>query len=539
MCAGLGQAALAGVTAFTMPRLLSAVPGDRWTWLGVLVLAAVCMGGVRVVEWILAEKLSQDYVHQIRLGLLGAALGEGRGPSVGITIARTTNDLTAVRNWIAWGIAPLASGIPLILGVLVVLASLHPALTLAVVGPVVVLACVFAALARVAYMRARTVRRARGRLASQVADTVAAGSAIRAGGGVHRELGRLRKLSGRVQKTAIQRARVAGYLRGTAVSTAALATLGVVIVGAGAGLTHALVATTITIVGVLATPIHDLGRIVEYRQSYLAARRILAPELARATPSRASSRGGADGGEVRGAAEVHVHDLAVGGVRLPGLVAAPGARVVLRSESPERVAAVLDLLAGTGSEARGWVRVAGRDLGSLRPAARRRHVGYAARGLALERGTVARAVRYRNPESDLPVDRELEAVGLAERVRALPEGERTTLRRGGEPLAPPERARLQLARALYARPPLVVLDHIEDELGAGGAELVQRLLADYPGVVVLATDAPERLLPGEIGWDVWDLATDPAAEATPGRVIAAGFARPTSARSPLSRGGVG
>src|SRR5690606_40337295 len=118
---------------------------------------------------------------------------------------------------------------------------------------------------------------------SQVADTVAAGSAIRAGGGVRRELDRLRRLSGRVRATAVRRARVAGYLRGTAVAAAAVATLGVVVVGAGLGLAHALVATTITVVGVLATPIHDLGRVVEYRQSYLAARRVLAPALARET----------------------------------------------------------------------------------------------------------------------------------------------------------------------------------------------------------------------------------------------------------------
>lgn len=510
VCAGFGQAALAGTTAISMPRLLQAAPGERWFWLAIMLATAGCVGGVRVAEWVLAEKLGQDYVHELRIGLLTAALAEGRRPSLGTTIARATNDLSAVRNWIAWGIAPMAGGLPLIAGVLVVLAALHPALAAAVVTPILALGAVLGLLARMAYARARTVRRARGRLAAQVSDAVAAESAIRAGGGVHRELKRIDQLSGRVRATAVRRARVAGYLRGSAVSTAALATLGVVVVGTGFGIPHALIATAITVVGVLVAPVHDLGRVVEYRQSYLAARRVLAPALARDLPEPRA----VPAGEVRAPAEVHVHELWVDGA-VPGLAAAPGARVVLRG-SPERISAVLGLLAGIGTTARGWVRVSGHYLDDLPAVQRRRHVGYAARGLALERGTIARAVRYRRPEQEGAVMPDLDAVGIGERVRALPDGERTKLRRGGEPLSIPERARLQLARARHGTPPLLVLDHIDDELGAGGTDLLRTLLADYPGVVVLATDAPERIVPDH---QVWDLT--PSSQ----HVVVAGFSR--------------
>lgn len=508
VCAGFGQAALAGTTAISMPRLLQAAPGERWFWLVIMLATAGCVGGVRVAEWVLAEKLGQDYVHELRIGLLTAALAEGRRPSLGTTIARATNDLSAVRNWVAWGIAPMAGGLPLIAGVLVVLAALHPALAAAVVTPILALGAVLGLLARVAYARARAVRRARGRLAAQVSDAVAAEPAIRAGGGVPRELKRIDRLSGRVRTTAVRRARVAGYLRGAAVSTAALATLGVVVVGAGFGIPHALIATAITVVGVLGAPVHDLGRVVEYRQSYLAARRVLAPALARDLPEPRT----VPAGEARAPAEVHVHELWVDGA-VPGLAAAPGARVVLRG-NPERISAVLGLLAGIGTTARGWVRVSGHYLDDLPAVQRRRHVGYAARGLALERGTIARAVRYRRPEQEGAVMPDLDAVGIGERVRGLPDGERTKLRRGGEPLSIPERARLQLARARHGSPPLLVLDHIDDELGAGGTGLLRTLLADYPGVVVLATDAPERIVPDH---QVWELA--PGSQ----RVVVAGF----------------
>nr|WP_281372575.1 ABC transporter transmembrane domain-containing protein [Prauserella isguenensis] len=504
-----------------MPRLLQAVPADRWFWLGVLLLAALCMGGIRVIEWVVAEKLSQDYVHEIRGGLLAAALEGGHGPSLGTTIARATNDLAAVRNWVAWGIAPLAGAVPLVAGVLAVLALLHPALAVAVAVPLVLLAVVFALLARSAYTRARSVRRARGRLAAHVGDTVAAGTGIRAAGGLSRELARLTRRSAAVRASAVRRAHVAGYLRGTAVGAATVATLGVVVAGAWTGLEHALVATTITVVGVLATPIHDLGRVVEYRQSYLAARRILAPALALPPPYGGRTQRPVRPEEGPAHAGVHVHDLWVDGTCVPGLVAAPGARVVLRGAREGWVDAVVGLLAGSGegggARARGWIRVSGQDLGVLEPAQRRRYVGFAARGVPVERGTIARAVRYRRPDARSPVEPELAAVGLAERVAGLPDGERTVLRRGGEPLSMPERARLHLARARYERPPLLVLDHVEDQLGAGGAALLRDLLADYPGVVVLATEVPDELVGDH---DVWDLTP---VDSDRNRVAAAGF----------------
>jgi ABC-type protease/lipase transport system fused ATPase/permease subunit len=99
----------------------------------------------------------------------------------------------------------------------------------------------------------------------------------------------------------------------------------------------------------------------------------------------------------------------------------------------------------------------------------------------------------------------LAAVGLAERVAALPQGERTSLRRGGEPLTRQEIARLWIARAMLGQPALLVLDHVDDDLGTDGRAMLRRQLADYPGVVVLATDRPDEVLDAEQGWREWGL----------------------------------
>jgi hypothetical protein len=65
--------------------------------------------------------LGQSYIQELRRGLMTAVLAKRNGPSVGITIARITNDLSSVRNWVSMRIAPLAVGIPLIIGATIAL----------------------------------------------------------------------------------------------------------------------------------------------------------------------------------------------------------------------------------------------------------------------------------------------------------------------------------------------------------------------------------------------------------------------------------
>jgi ABC-type protease/lipase transport system fused ATPase/permease subunit len=87
-------------------------------------------------------------------------------------------------------------------------------------------------------------------------------------------------------------------------------------------------------------------------------------------------------------------------------------------------------------------------------------------------------------------------------VAGLPKGERTVLRRGGEPLTVSDRARLQLARATLGDPPLLLLNHIDSDLGPEGCETLAAILRSYPGVVIIASDHPEPLVPQHKVWDL-------------------------------------
>jgi len=519
---GLGQAVAAGATVLVLTRGLAATTtAARVVAVGVLVGVAVIVGWVRSRERLLAEQLGQDYVHEIRLGLVRRALDGHRRGSLGVTLTRASNDLTAVRNWVSLGVSPVVSGVPLLLGCAVVLAFIHPAVALAVLVPLAVLGGVLWFGSRAAYRQSRRVRRERGRLAAHLADTLTATTAIRSAGGGYRELRRVDRRSAKVVQAAIDRARVIGRIRGSAAAATGIATASVIGGSMLAGLGGAQLAGALTVVGLMAAPVQEMGRVVEYRQSFRAARQMLAPALAAPSvgrigiPGKGTAQRETDGAAAPPpAAEQAFYGqlaLVVRGMRLadspevevPALYARPGDRVVLEASDRAWGTAVLDALVGIRPPLAGDIRISGTDLAEATFRERRRLFGYAAQGLRLERTTVSRAVRYRSPESDAhAVGDVLARVGLAGRVAALPGGQSARLRQGGEPLTPPDRARLLLARAMFGDPPLLVLDHLDAELGERGREVLRDLLDGYPGVVVLASDAPEAVMTPTRRWHV-------------------------------------
>jgi ABC-type multidrug transport system fused ATPase/permease subunit len=496
--AGLGQAAAAGFSAhFFTHALARSGAGSRGLLFGALLAAAASVGGLRMAERVLSERLSQDYVHQIRLGLIRRNLADGKVKSLGVAVARTTNDLTSVKNWISQGVAPLAVGIPLIIGVGVALVLLNPLLLVGLVVPIAALVVAMKALAPVAYQRTRRVRKVRGRLSSQIADTLLSTAAIRSAGGSDRELARIGKHSQVLVAASINKAKVAGAMRGSAAATSGIITAMVIGTGLLAGLPTHTLAGAVTMLAFLATPIHELGQVVEYRQTYRAARAIIGPAI-QPEPEAGSAlqrveltavpSDGVDG-------TVTARLLLSDGTRMAKLAARPGARIVVDTGNQRLTSEVLERFVGLREGAAGQIVVGGNDLSATGPKDLRRLVGYAAQGMMLGRGTLARTVAYRCPGAGADeVNRVLESVDLAGRVAELARGANTVLVHGGEPLTIPERARLLLARAMLDNPTLLVFDHLDADLGKDGRTIMRRLLATYPGVVILASDDPEQII---------------------------------------------
>ena len=301
-----------------------------------------------------------------------------------------------------------------------------------------------------------------------------------------------------------------GQIRGAAAAAHGAAMAAVVAASMIGGLSGAELAGALTVVGLLSAQVESLGRVVEYRQTFRAAERVLLPALAGASdphdteenrePTPAPARTAHD------PAGLVVEHLRVGDhpdVEIPPLYAQAGDRVVVLADDRARGSVVLDTLVGLRRPVSGSVWVGGRDLESTTPRQRRKLLGYAAQGMRLERSSVARAVSYRRPDSSREkVAEQLSRVGLSERVATLSGGEQSLLRQGGEPLTPPDRARLFLARALLDDPPLLVLDHLDDELGERGRTHVHDLLVDYPGIVLIASESPDAVVTPTQEWHV-------------------------------------
>ena len=142
------------------------------------------------------------------------------------------------------------------------------------------------------------------------------------------------------------------------------------------------------------------------------------------------------------------------------------------------------------------------DLQSAQHGTLRRLVGYGARGMMLARTSIGRAVCYRSAE-DVGRRGGQAAGSGGPRPSAwagCPAAPARMLTHGGDPLTIPERARLILARALFATPALLVFDHLDADLGREGRATMRELLRDYPGVVVIASDDPWAVVTPTCVW---------------------------------------
>ncbi len=155
----------------------------------------------------------------------------------------------------------------------------------------------------------------------------------------------------------------------------------------------------------------------------------------------------------------------------------------------------LDLMMGLRPPQRGRVAIDGLDLAALRLVDVRERVALV-RDREVVDGTLLDNLRLLAPDADFAeVSEVAELVGLDEVVLALPAGYATPMVPSGAPLSSTEIRRLTLARALVARPSLLLVDGALDALGlepAAAARLFARIFAaDAPWTAIVATSSRE------------------------------------------------
>lgn len=170
-----------------------------------------------------------------------------------------------------------------------------------------------------------------------------------------------------------------------------------------------------------------------------------------------------------------------------------GESLAVTGQSGSGKSTLMATLTGERWVSSGYIRVAGVDLREIDPDSYREQLGVC-RGIEVFEGTLAENVHLHRPNiRPQDVAHALRIVALEEEVLRLPLGAEMPLITGGAPLSESQAARLMIARAIVARPRVLLVDGILDRLPEAIArQILENLLrAPRPWTLLIATGRRE------------------------------------------------
>jgi ATP-binding cassette subfamily C protein len=178
------------------------------------------------------------------------------------------------------------------------------------------------------------------------------------------------------------------------------------------------------------------------------------------------------------------------------LAVRPGEVVALVGASGSGKSTLLRLLLGTARPVAGGAYLDGHATHQWDRRALARHIGFLPQDHLLSRGTAAEVIaRLEEPDMAQVLDAARRA-GAHETIVALPQGYATPICGATWQLSMGQRQRIALARALYGRPPVLLLDELAGSVDAEGEAQIASLLAalrEEGCAVVFTTHRPGLL----------------------------------------------
>ncbi len=143
-------------------------------------------------------------------------------------------------------------------------------------------------------------------------------------------------------------------------------------------------------------------------------------------------------------------------------------------------------LVGVWPTAQGAIRLDGFDLKHWDPEQLGRYVGYLPQDVELFSGTVAENIARFGAYDTAEVIEAATIAGVHEMVQGLPQGYDTQIGEGGAALSGGQRQRLALARTVFRKPPLLILDEPNANLdNLGEQALAQAMVALKPHCTIV------------------------------------------------------
>ncbi len=463
-----------------------------------LAATGIAIALLRMLERIDAEHMGQLYTHEIRTGLfshmnrISPRLIQSR--SRGGIMLRFIGDLNALKQWVSLGVARLTVASITTIITLVILSFINAMLALAVTTALVLGGLVSYALGGWLQNAVREARKRRARLAANVSEKIASPAVAQVFGQSYRERKRVKRQSEALTNAMVNRAKAVGAFRGVIELTAALATGSALLVGAAlvnsGATTPGTVVAAMSIVGLLIPSLRDLGRVQEYWHGAVVSREKIsdfiamprlerAPRLAKELPP--------------GPGEIHFENIQITqnnrekNKRFSAHIPA-GQVVALVGPNGAGKSTLLSLTAQLIDLNQGKILLDGHDITKVKPSSLKKAVGVMTPDLPLLRGSIERNLSYRLPKAS---EKELEEArrlcDIDELIQSLPNGLRTRVTEEGGNLSLGQRQRIGLARAILGKPRLLLLDEVDANLDHQAAAALRRVLADYPGTVLLVT----------------------------------------------------
>lgn len=208
----------------------------------------------------------------------------------------------------------------------------------------------------------------------------------------------------------------------------------------------------------------------------------------------------------------------------------PGTLTMIVGKSGAGKSTLLRGVLGLWPAARGHIRIDGSDVSYCDREKLGPQIGYLPQAVELLSGSVANNISRFQPYESSDVIQAAADAGVHEFILSLPEGYDTDLGAGRVLMSPGQAQRIALARALYRRPKLLVLDEPNSNLDDAGEEALDRALATMKaaGATVIIVSHRKGALP----------LVDQLVVMESGRVLKAGPVDAILASQPLQGRGV-